>query len=89
VKLAVTGGGDALRLTAKLRDYGVPYSYPFDLGKFSDASKRTSLRAKNQNVLDAEQRARDEAERQAAFDARLADERAAAASAAAEGGDGG
>ena len=74
VALSAVGGGDALSLTAKLRDYGVPYTYPFDLSKFADASKRTSLRAKNQNVLDAEARARDEAEKQRVFDARLADE---------------
>ena len=37
-------------------DFGVPYAYSFNLGKFNEAAKRTSMRSKNQNVLDAEER---------------------------------
>mgnify|MGYP006952553629 CR=1 FL=1 len=60
------------KLAAKMRDYGVPYTYSFNLGKFNEAAKRTSMRSKNQNVLDAEARQRDEDARLAALDARLA-----------------
>jgi len=76
----------SLRLTGKLRDYGVPYTYPFDLSKFTDASKRTSMRAKNQNVLDAEARSADQTEKLRAMEARIADEAAATAGVAAEAG---
>ena len=62
------------KLAAKMRDYGVPYAYSFNLGKFNEAAKRTSMRSKNQNVLDAEARQRDEDARLAALDARLAAE---------------
>ena len=58
------------KLAAKMRDYGVPYAYSFNLGKFNEAAKRTSMRSKNQNVLDAEARQRDEDARLAALDAR-------------------
>ena len=64
------------KLAAKMRDYGVPYAYSFNLGKFNEAAKRTSMRSKNQNVLDAEARQRDEDARLAALDARLAAEHA-------------
>ena len=64
------------KLAAKMRDYGVPYAYSFNLGKFNEAAKRTSMRSKNQNVLDAEARQRDEDARLAALDARLAAESA-------------
>ena len=64
------------KLAAKMRDYGVPYTYSFNLGKFNEAAKRTSMRSKNQNVLDAEARQRDEDARLAALDARLAAESA-------------
>merc|ERR1719327_266429 len=70
------------RLAAKMRDYGVPYAYSFNLGKFNEAAKRTSMRSKNQNVLDAEARQRDEDARLAALDARLAAEGAPPAEAA-------
>ena len=66
------------KLAAKMRDYGVPYTYSFNLGKFNEAAKRTSMRSKNQNVLDAEARQRDEDARLAALDARLAAERSSA-----------
>ena len=56
------------KLAAKMRDYGVPYAYSFNLGKFNEAAKRTSMRSKNQNVLDAEARQRDEDARLAALD---------------------
>ena len=69
-------------LAAKMRDYGVPYAYSFNLGKFNEAAKRTSMRSKNQNVLDAEARQRDEDARLAALDARLAAESAPPAEAA-------
>merc|ERR1719327_2244082 len=62
------------KLAAKMRDYGVPYAYSFNLGKFNEAAKRTSMRSKNQNVLDAEARQRDEEARLAALDGRLAAE---------------
>merc|ERR1719327_1867027 len=70
------------KLAAKMRDYGVPYAYSFNLGKFNEAAKRTSMRSKNQNVLDAEARQRDEDARLAALDARLAAEGAPPAEAA-------
>ena len=70
------------KLAAKMRDYGVPYAYSFNLGKFNEAAKRTSMRSKNQNVLDAEARQRDEDARLAALDARLAAESAPPAEAA-------
>ena len=70
------------KLAAKMRDYGVPYTYSFNLGKFNEAAKRTSMRSKNQNVLDAEARQRDEDARLAALDARLAAESAPPAEAA-------
>ena len=70
------------KLAAKMRDYGVPYAYSFNLGKFNEAAKRTSMRSKNQNVLDAEARQRDEDARLAALDARLAAESAPVAEAA-------
>ena len=69
------------KLAAKMRDYGVPYAYSFNLGKFNEAAKRTSMRSKNQNVLDAEARQRDEDARLAALDARLAAESAPPAAA--------
>ena len=71
------------KLAAKMRDYGVPYAYSFNLGKFNEAAKRTSMRSKNQNVLDAEARQRDEDARLAALDARLAAESAPPPAAAA------
>ena len=70
------------KLAAKMRDYGVPYAYSFNLGKFNEAAKRTSMRSKNQNVLDAEARQRDEDARLAALDARLAAKSAPPAEAA-------
>jgi hypothetical protein len=67
------------KLAAKMRDFGVPYTYTFNLGKFNEAAKRTSMRSKNQNVLDAEGRQREEDARLAALDARLAAENASPA----------
>ena len=87
-----------LRLTAKLRDFGVPYTQSYDLSKWQQAAKRTSMRvaprpsrrrfdydpralekgpsvprrARNQNVLDAEERGKEEAAKRAAMDERLA-----------------
>lgn len=65
----------SFKLTAKLRDYNVPYTYSFDLSKFNKEAKKTSMRARNQNVLDAEARGREEAEKLREMDARLENER--------------
>lgn len=62
------------KLAAKMRDFGVPYTYSFDLGKYNELAKRTASRAKNQNVLDAEARGREDDGRRAAIDKRLADQ---------------
>ena len=61
-----------LKLAAKLRDFDVPYTTSFDLSKWSQTAKRTSMRARNQNVLDAEERGREVAAKRAEMDARLA-----------------
>lgn len=62
------------KLAAKMRDFGVPYTYSFDLGRYNELAKRTASRAKNQNVLDAEARGREDDGRRAAIDKRLADQ---------------